>query len=250
MSVGFSDGKEGALIRARNDDELTPVRKPGKPGKDRSSTSSVTSGGNNTSGDRPIVEDASSTPFVETVQLGPEAELPVQARQGLAEDAEVEATVNYPNDLPSDEPRVVAEEEINAELEREIAMLQVVPRINIGALFMPPIWGPAHGMWLTILFYPLWLLADNCFYAAYAEPSPLSIVIAISVGILLVVGTFLFAGIAQHKGVHRAVSEKNMTVEAYRRAERIWAVVSIIIALVALVFATWFNLSGLRGGIG
>ena len=197
----------------------------------------------------------SSTPAIdpsspETVDLGAEGRIPVKDKERLVEDGYVEAVIDYPGDLPADEPRVVAEEEISAELQREIAMLQASPRFNIGALFMPPIWGPAHGMWLTILFYPLWLLADNCFYAAYAEPSPLSIVIAISVFILLAFGTFLFSAIAQHRSIHRAVSEKNMTVEAYRRSERNWAIVSVIIGVAALIFATWFNLSGIRGGIG
>ena len=35
--------------------------------------------------------------------------------------------------------------------------MEGLPPINIGALFMPPIWGAANGIWLAILYYPVWL---------------------------------------------------------------------------------------------
>ena len=60
---------------------------------------------------------------------------------------------------------VITEEQYAAE-ER---LLQGVPRVNIGALFMPPIWGAAHGMWATIIFYPLWIVADTCFVNAMEQ---------------------------------------------------------------------------------
>ena len=64
------------------------------------------------------------------------------------------------------------------QIAQEDAFLKGLPRLNIGALLMPPIWGPAHGFWVTILYYPAWLLADNVFYAAAQEPTPLALVIA------------------------------------------------------------------------
>ena len=33
------------------------------------------------------------------------------------------------------------------QIAREEKFLEGIPRLNIGALFLPPIWGPAHGMW-------------------------------------------------------------------------------------------------------
>ena len=50
-----------------------------------------------------------------------------------------------------------------------------LPRVNLGALLMAPVWGPAHGIWASILFYPAWLVADNAFYAAASEPTPLTL---------------------------------------------------------------------------
>ena len=64
----------------------------------------------------------------------------------------------------------------------EEKFLEGIPRWNIGALFLPPIWGPAHGFWATILFYPLWLVADNLFYAAYSERTSLAIAFAVIIG--------------------------------------------------------------------
>ncbi|MEG0459959.1 MAG: viscotoxin-A3, partial [Gordonibacter sp.] len=53
------------------------------------------------------------------------------------------------------------------QIANEERFLEGIPRLNIGALFLPPIWGPAHGFWASILFYPVWLFADNTFYAAW-----------------------------------------------------------------------------------
>ena len=64
------------------------------------------------------------------------------------------------------------------QIAQEEKFLKGIPRVNVGALFLPPIWGPAHGIWITILWYPIWLFADNTFYAAFTERSALSIVVA------------------------------------------------------------------------
>ena len=130
----------------------------------------------------------------------------------------------------------------------ERAFLEGVPIINLGALFLPPIWGPGHGMWLTILWYPLWLLADNIFYAAYADPQVLSVVLAVVVFICLTAVTFLFARFAQVRALHRAVDEQGKTKEQYLRTERSWTVGCVAAGIVLLVLATWYNVS-IRGGM-
>lgn len=111
----------------------------------------------------------------------------------------------------------------------EERFLEGIPRWNIGALFLPPIWGPAHGFWVTILFYPLWLFADNSFYAAYSQRTTLSMVLVAVVGVVLVAVTFLFARLSQPFAAHRAVA-RGVTKETYVRRERIWAVVCVVTA--------------------
>lgn len=117
--------------------------------------------------------------------------------------------------------------------------LPKIARINIGALFMPPIWGPAHGMWPTILFYPLWVFVDSCLMAARTQGGS-----AIPVAILVVLGTaaitIWFAVTAQAPAYMRVAGR--MTVEQFNKRERIWAVISIVIALVFVALATYYNL--------
>lgn len=130
----------------------------------------------------------------------------------------------------------------------EERFLEGIPRWNIGALFLPPIWGPAHGFWVTILFYPLWLFADNSFYAAYSQRTTLSMVLAVVVGVVLVAVTFLFARLSQPLAAHRTVA-RGVSKETYVRRERIWAVVCVVIGCVMIGFATWYNLM-IRPGLG
>lgn len=121
------------------------------------------------------------------------------------------------------------------------AILEGLPPINIGALFMPPIWGPAHGIWITILYYPMWLFADNLFYAAYSNPAPLPIIGAIVVGVVLAFVTIMFARISQGWACERALS-RGMSKEAYVKRQRIWAWASIALAVIMLAAATYYNL--------
>ena len=129
----------------------------------------------------------------------------------------------------------------------EEKFLEGIPRWNIGALFLPPVWGPAHGFWATILFYPLWLVADNLFYAAYSERTPLAIAFALVIGAVLIAVTFLFSRLSQPFAAPRAVA-RGVSKETYVRRERIWAVVCVLVGLAMLGFATWYNLM-IRPGV-
>lgn len=140
-------------------------------------------------------------------------------------------------------PEALSDEEIRAERE----FLEGIPRVNVGALFLPPIWGPAHGMWATIVFYPLWLVADNSFYAAWSAPSALSIALAALVFVMLTAGTVAFAIVSQPFAAHRAVA-MGKTKEEYLARERVWAVVSVIVGILMIALATYYNLV-LRAGV-
>lgn len=131
----------------------------------------------------------------------------------------------------------LSDEQIRAE-ER---FLKGVPRVNIGAFLMPAIWGPAHGIWVTILYYPLWLLADNCFVGAFVARTPLSIAFAVIVAVALFAMTLAFSIISQPLALHRAV-DMGISKETYLRRQRIWAIAMAVVAAVALVAATYYNL--------
>ena len=117
----------------------------------------------------------------------------------------------------------------------EEEFLSGMPPLNVGALFLPPIWGPAHGMWATILFYPIWLFADNMFYAAYAEPTALSLTVA--VGVFLTLTARLGQPFAAHRAALRGVDKAT-----YLRREKVWAVVCVVVGCLMLAAATYYNL--------
>lgn len=116
-----------------------------------------------------------------------------------------------------------------------------LPPINLGALFMPPIWGPAHGIWITILYYPAWLFIDNLFYSVYTNPQPLTIVLAIIAGLILAGVTIVFARVSQMFALHRDL-KNGKTKEQYRKRQVKWAVAMAILAAVMLALATYYNL--------
>ena len=128
------------------------------------------------------------------------------------------------------------------QIAEEEKFLEGLPRMNIGAFLMPGIWGPAHGFWPCILFYPLYLFLDNLLFSAYVNPQPFAIVLAAIVLVLFIVVSVAFALISQPIAAHQAAA-KGVSRERYLRRERIWAVVSIVLAIAALAWATYYNLN-------
>lgn len=119
-----------------------------------------------------------------------------------------------------------------------------LPAMNWGALFMPALWGPAHGQWFMLLFYPMWLMMDNLIYGAvHGTFSPTIAVIAIVVAAAF---TIFYARSANAYGYVRVAGEK--TPEEFMAAERRWAVLFVAIGVAFLVFASWYNLA-IRPGL-
>lgn len=120
--------------------------------------------------------------------------------------------------------------------------LEGMPKINIGALLMPPIWGPAKGIWATILWYPLWIFADNCLFAWYSTGTVISTVFGILTILLLAAGTVIFAKLSAPYAAVRAV-QKGKTKEEFQRGEFLWAIASAILAIIFIALATYYNLA-------
>lgn len=120
-----------------------------------------------------------------------------------------------------------------------------MPLINLGALFMPALWGPAHGQWFMILFYPLWLMLDNLIYGSVHGTYPAWI----SIASVLVTAAFtvFYAMRANVHGYIRVASEKSP--EEYLATERRWSILFILIGVAFVAFATWYNLA-VRPGLG
>ena len=173
----------------------------------------------------------------ETVEAGA-----VEAEAADAGAVEVGAADAEPKQGPGEEESLEYVGLTADEVKREDEFMEGIPRFNLAAFLLPPIWGPAHGNWITILYYPLWCFVDNCFFAAYIDPTPAKIIMAILVGVSLAVATYMFAMVAGPMAAHRA-AERGVTKETYIRRQKIWAVVCIIFGALLLAGATYYNLA-------
>lgn len=135
----------------------------------------------------------------------------------------------------------MAQQEKNAYQLTQEQIMEGLPPINIAALFMPPIWGPANGIWLTILYYPVWLFADNLFYGAYSNPQPLTVALSIVAAVVLALVTIVFARAGQGYACQRAL-KMGKTKEQYLANQKKWAVAMVILAVAMIVLATYYNL--------
>ncbi|MEY8460012.1 viscotoxin-A3 [Eggerthellaceae bacterium 24-137] len=127
------------------------------------------------------------------------------------------------------------------QIAEEEKFLAGLPRLNLGALFLAPVWGPAHGMWAAFLFFVAWLFTDNVIYAATVEPTVMNVGLAVLMTVVLVGATVVFAIVAQPFAAHRAEA-LGVSRETYLRRQRVWAVVGIVAAVLVVAFATWYNL--------
>jgi hypothetical protein len=97
----------------------------------------------------------------------------------------------------------------------------LLPRFNVAAFVMPPIWGPAHGQWVGAVFLPIWLFMDSIIATANSGGIP-TLVAAPTVVALTLAFQAYFAKRAN--GVaFRAVCDR-MTVAEYVRRQRWWTV--------------------------
>ena len=135
-----------------------------------------------------------------------------------------------------------AAELTDEQIAQEQEFLRGLPRVTRGALLLPPVWGAGHGMMPTILFYPVWLFADNCFYAAWSAPSALSVTVALIVLVTLTAVTVGFSIVAQPLAAHRAEG-MGVSRADYLRRERRWAVGCALGGVLMLALATWYNLA-------
>ena len=136
------------------------------------------------------------------------------------------------NDSTPEQSKEVSIEEIS---------LEGLPPVNLGAMLMPPIWGPAHGIWITILYYPAWLLIDNLLYGAYMNPSPLTVILAIIAALILAGVTIIFARASQVYALRRDLS-RGKTKGQYKKRQVIWSITMGVLAAVMLGAATYYNL--------
>lgn len=124
----------------------------------------------------------------------------------------------------------------------EQKLMEGVMPISIGAFLLPMIWGPAHGIWITILYYPAWIFLDNLVYGAVHMPNFMSISFSVIVCVLMVVISLVFARVSNAQALHRTIA-LGKTKESYIKSEKVWAIVAIVVAIAVIIIATYYNIS-------
>lgn len=117
--------------------------------------------------------------------------------------------------------------------------IPVLPRFNLAAFLIPPIWGPAHGQWVGAFFLPIWLFADSAIVAAVRYGGALWIPAA-----LVIAGTLAFEYFFARRGngvAFRRVMHK-MTAEEFAARQRTWAFVAIPITVALIGWGLYFDL--------
>lgn len=130
--------------------------------------------------------------------------------------------------------------EAEMEQRRNFELPDSIPSFSLGAFLVPPIWGAAHGQWATLLFYPLWVFADNVFRNAFFGHQVVYVVGAI-VMLIAMTGVTIFYGATAQKPAYYRVRDK-YTPEQYVKHERIWSVCMIVLGAAMIALATYYNL--------
>jgi len=116
----------------------------------------------------------------------------------------------------------------------------VLPRFNLAAFLIPPVWGPAHGMWVGAIFLPIWLFADSVIVSAARLGG-----VGQWIGAALVVsGTlafeYFFARRANGVAFRRVMS--TVPIDEFVRRQRVWGFVAIPAAVLLIGWGVYFDL--------
>lgn len=115
----------------------------------------------------------------------------------------------------------------------------VLPRFNLAAFLIPPIWGPANGQWVGALFLPIWLFADSAIVSAVLRGGWMWIA-----AVVVACGTlgfqYFFARHANGVAFRRLIGR--VSVDEYLRRQRLWAVAAVPAATLLLGWAVYYDL--------
>jgi len=118
--------------------------------------------------------------------------------------------------------------------------LPTLPRFNLAAFLLPPIWGPAHGQWAGAIFLPIWLFMDSII--ASAGRGGVVTMIAATVVVACTLAFEAFFAIRANGLAYRRVCDR-MTVDEYIASQRMWYYVSVPVAAALIGWSIWFHVA-------
>ena len=135
-----------------------------------------------------------------------------------------------------------------------------LPRFNLAAFLMPPVWGVGHGSWVGALVLPLWLFTDSAFQAAYFQGGDYgarttftlwlfpTLMALVTFALMLWYG-FRGWGLAWRRKFEGG--EQGVTFEQFLKSEQRWIWVSLPMLLAAVALGVYFWVAVLipHGGI-
>lgn len=114
-----------------------------------------------------------------------------------------------------------------------------LPKFNLAAFLIPPIWGPAHGAWAGFFVLPIWLFADNVVVSAIGGSA-----VRIVGAVLVVLGTLLFQYWFARRAnglAFRRVCDR-IPLQTFIRQQRLWAIVAVPLAAALIGWVIYFHL--------
>ncbi len=115
-----------------------------------------------------------------------------------------------------------------------------LPRFNLAAFLIPPIWGPAHGQWVGAVFLPIWLFMDSIISTGLR--GGVGAKLAASAVVVATVAFGAFFAKRANGLAYRRVCDR-MSVETFVRRQRLWAIAAVPLALALLGWAVWFHVA-------
>lgn len=112
-----------------------------------------------------------------------------------------------------------------------------LPRFNWAAFALPPVWGPAHGQWVGVIFLPIWLFVDNALSVAGRSLGTAAVAVVI-VALTLAFQAF-FAKRANGVAWRRVCDR--VGVEEFSRRQRLWAYACVPIGLALLAWGIYYR---------
>lgn len=114
-----------------------------------------------------------------------------------------------------------------------------LPRFNLAAFALPPIWGPAHGQWVGAIFLPLWLFADSAIRSAGEGGAAAAGAVVITV--VTLAAQFWFARRANGLAWRRVC--EHVGIAQFAARQRVWAVAATPVGVALLGWAVWYDIT-------